>query len=206
MSISINTHYFCDMPYFVSIETNPKEKHMKLVAFAASNSQTSINKAMVTHAAQVMKSEIAPGTDVEIIDLNDYEMPIYSSDIEKAEGIPDTAHAFFNKIGSADALLISYAEHNGSYTAAFKNVFDWTSRIDMKVYQDKPMVVLSASPGPGGGAHVVAAVKSSAPFFGGNIRADLSVGEFNDNFDTENGEISNPETQAELRSALATLQ
>jgi len=61
--------------------------------------------------------------------------------------VPDLAHQFYKKIGEADALLISFAEHNGSYTAVFKNLYDWTSRIDMKVYQDKPVVMLSTSIG-----------------------------------------------------------
>jgi len=50
----------------------------------------------------------------------------------------------------ADALLISYAEHNGNYSAAYKNLYDWASRIDAKVFQGKPTVVLATSPGPGG--------------------------------------------------------
>mgnify|MGYP001803843157 CR=1 FL=1 len=82
-------------------------------------------------------------------------MPIYSIDREQASGIPQQAQDFFAKIGSADALLISYAEHNGFYTAAFKNIFDWCSRVDTKVFQDKPMVILSASLGPNGGAIVL---------------------------------------------------
>jgi len=77
-------------------------------------------------------------------------MPLYSEDREKKLGQPDAAKRFFNKIGTADALLISYTEHNGSFTAAYKNLFDWTSRIDPKVYQGKSMVLLSTSPGPGG--------------------------------------------------------
>ncbi len=48
---------------------------------------------------------------VETIDLNDYEMPIYSIDRQNDGGIPQLAHDFFDKIGEADAVLISFAEH-----------------------------------------------------------------------------------------------
>ena len=84
---------------------------MRVLAFAASNSRQSINKQLVTYAASLL-----PDTDVDILDLNDYEMPLFSVDREAIDGIPDLAQQFYAKITAADALLISYAEHNGSYT------------------------------------------------------------------------------------------
>ncbi len=53
----------------------------------------------------------------------------------------------FDAIVAADAIVISFAEHNGHYTAAYKNTFDWASRIDRKAFGDKPAVLLSAVPG-----------------------------------------------------------
>ncbi|MFT4519714.1 MAG: chromate reductase [Halioglobus sp.] len=99
------------------------------MAIAASNSKRSINKQLVTYA-----SGLIAGADVEILDINDYEMPSYSADREEESGIPGDARKFRQLIGEADALLISFAEHNGSYTAACKNLYDWISRIDMKVF------------------------------------------------------------------------
>ena len=179
---------------------------MKILAFAASNSAQSINKQLVTHAADVLKSQIEPGAEIEILDLNDFEMPIYSIDREQADGIPDAAQIFFDKIGSADALLISYAEHNGFYTAAYKNIFDWASRIEMKVFQDKPMVAMSASMGPGGGANVLKAASDSAPFFGANIVGSLSVGPFSEKFDTETNSLKDHALAHTLLTSLAALQ
>ncbi|MEM6431148.1 MAG: NAD(P)H-dependent oxidoreductase [Deinococcota bacterium] len=65
----------------------------------------------------------------EVVDLNDYEIPLYSVDRQKELGIPEQAEQFYKKIGDADALLISYAEHNGFYTAVYKNLFDWASAL-----------------------------------------------------------------------------
>ncbi len=160
---------------------------MKLLAFAASNSSESINKKLVDYAASLVEN-----ADIETLDINDYEMPLYSHDRERDLGIPNEAKAFYAKIGDADALMIAFAEHNGHYTAAYKNLFDWTSRIDMKVYQGKPMIVMATSPGPGGASSVLAAVKSSAPFFGAIIRATVSIPEFFNNFDTKTNTLSNP--------------
>ncbi len=115
---------------------------MKLLAFAATNSQQLINRALVTYAASQVNAD-----EVEILDLNDFEMAIYSIDRENTSGIPEQAQLFFDKIGQADAVLISFAEHNGTYTAAYKNIFDWASRINQKFYQQKPVIMLATSPG-----------------------------------------------------------
>ena len=173
---------------------------MKVLAFAASNSRSSINKSLVTYAANLLEN-----AEVDLIDINDYEMPIFSSDRENESGIPQLAHDFYNKISAADAVMISFAEHNGSYTAAYKNLFDWTSRIDMKVYQDKPTVLLATSPGPGGASSVLAAAKGSAPYFGMDVKADLSLGKFYDEFDMEKGELKNAEIKDKLMTAVSFL-
>ena len=174
---------------------------MRVLAFAASNSRQSINKQLVTYAASLL-----PDTDVDILDLNDYEMPLFSVDREAIDGIPDLAQQFYAKITAADALLISYAEHNGSYTAAYKNLYDWTSRVQQKVFQGKPMVLLATSPGPGGAANVLRTAVTSAPHFGGEVKAQLSIPRFFDNFDVEKGQMSNADIQAELQTALAPLR
>ena len=172
---------------------------MTILAFGASNSHNSINKALVTYAAALINS------DVEVIDLNDYEMPLYSQDREKESGIPAQAHQFYDKIGRADALLISFAEHNGNVTAAYKNLFDWTSRIDQKVYQGKTAVLLSASPGPGGGRNSLAVANGAAPHVGLEVKETLSVPRFYDNFDMQSGRITNSDIQAQLETALSAL-
>ena len=78
---------------------------MKILAFAASSSSNSINKKLVTYAASLIED-----AEIEILDINDYEMPLFSEDREKELGQPDAATRFFNKIGAADALIISFAE------------------------------------------------------------------------------------------------
>lgn len=173
---------------------------MKILAIPASNSRKSINKDLINYAASLLGQH-----DVEVLDINDYEMPIYSSDLEETYGAPDTASRFFQKIQQSDALLISYAEHNGNYTVAYKNLFDWTSRLDMKVYQGKPIIMLSTSPGPGGAKSVLSLASESAHFFDGEVRAALSIPSFHDNFDQDKGELINSELISKLKTALAAI-
>jgi len=173
---------------------------MKVLAFAASSSRKSINKHLVTYAAGLLGN-----AQTEVLDLNDYELPLFSEDKEAELGQPPLAEAFLSKIGSADAVIISFAEHNGSYTAAYKNLFDWASRIDAKVFQNKPMVLLATSPGPGGAASVLAAATKSAPFFNGDVKASLSIPSFYENFDLESGIVKNVDISAQLNSAVQSL-
>ena len=173
---------------------------MKVLAIGATNSKTSINQQLAAYTAS-----LANNAQVEVLDLNDFEMPIYSEDREKASGIHQHAQRFFSKIGEADAVVISFAEYNGSYTAAFKNVFDWASRIDMKVYQGKPVVMLAASPGPGGATSVLSSAVNSAPYFAADIKGTLSVPSFYDNFDVEIGEVTNAEMLGNLKSIMSKL-
>lgn len=178
---------------------------MNILAFAASTSSQSINRKLVGHAVNVLTAEILPDAQVELLDLNDYEMPIYSFDREQAGGVPDLAHQFRAKIAAADALLISFAEHNGHYTAAYKNTFDWASRLEGKVYAGKPMICLAASPGKGGAGNVLGAAVTSAPHFGAQVLGRLSVPMFGTNFDAASGSLSDADLAHDLRVALRGL-
>ncbi|QBF83466.1 NADPH-dependent oxidoreductase [Shewanella maritima] len=174
---------------------------MKILAFAASSSRQSINKTFATYAANLVE-----GAEVEVLDINDFEIPLFSEDREKELGKPALAQAFYDKISEADALVISFAEHNGSYTAAYKNLFDWTSRIDMKVYQGKPALLLATSPGPGGAKSVLGAATTSAPYFAADVKASISLPSFYDNFDVATQSIKDDAIATELAVAAKALK
>lgn len=173
---------------------------MKIIAFAGSSSRQSINKELVIYACGLVAN-----AEVEVLDLNDYEMPIFSEDKENKLGIPVLAEQFFNKISQCDALVISLAEHNGSYTAAYKNIFDWCSRINAKVYQGKATILLATSPGPGGAASVLAAATSSITYFAGDLKASLSLPSFYENFDTHKGCLKEGEWDLQLHRVMDKL-
>ncbi|WP_298305710.1 NAD(P)H-dependent oxidoreductase [Flavobacterium sp.] len=172
----------------------------KIIAFGASSSKTSINKQLATYAANQFEN-----ATVEVLDLNDFEMPIYSVDKEKDNGIPQLAQDFYAKIGSADLNVISFAEHNGAYSTAFKNIFDWTSRINGKTFQEKPVLLLSTSPGPRGGSSVLEIAKNRFPFQGAVVKGSFSLPSFNDNFDAEKG-ITNEDLKNQLLEIISSIE
>lgn len=177
-----------------------------ILVFAASNHGQSINRALAEHAGREFTETVLPGAIMETLDINDYEMPIYSPEREKADGIPEEAQKFYDKLGQADALIVSFAEYNGSYTAAYKNLFDWTSRIKMQIYQDRPVVFLAASPGARKGQKVLADAVKIAPFFGAKVAGSLAIGPFAEVFDREAGRLTDAEAAASLREALDALK
>ncbi|HAO08335.1 MAG TPA: NADPH-dependent FMN reductase [Chryseobacterium sp.] len=166
---------------------------MKILAFAGSTSSTSINRELVKFVLKDFKDE-----EINLIDLNDFDMPVFSVDREK-KGFPEEAHYFLKAIEECDVIICSLAEHNRSYSAAFKNVFDWASRINVKVFQDKPMFLMSTSPGGYGGGNVMNTAKTFFPNFGADIKETFSLPKFYENFDLESGVI-NPEMLKELNS------
>ncbi|WP_397362881.1 NADPH-dependent FMN reductase [Olleya sp. R77988] len=156
----------------------------KIIAFGASNSLTSINKQLAVYASSLIENK-----EVEILDLNNFKIPTYSIDIETKIGIPENAQHFFDKIKSCDGIIISLAEHNGNYTAAFKSLFDWMSRIDKNIFQDKNMLLMSTSPGGRAGKSVFDIAEASFPRFAAKISAKFSLPSFNENF--KEGKIIN---------------
>jgi chromate reductase len=158
---------------------------MKILGIAGSNSKKSINKSLVNYATSLFEK-----ADINVIDLNDYEVAIYGIDRELATGIPPEITALASLIDKVDLLVISLAEHNSTYTVAFKNVYDWLSRVpNRKAFSEKPMLLMATSPGGRGGAAVLEAAQSRFPRDGSELLSTFSLPSFHDNF--KDGEISN---------------
>jgi len=154
----------------------------KILAIGGSSSKNSINRSLAIYVAGLVK-----GAEVTTVDLNDFEMPIYSIDKEKKDGIPVQAKEFKCLIETHDAVVLSLAEHNGTYSAAFKNILDWSSRIQGPLWGNTPMFLLSTSPGKRGGATVMQLASDYLPRMGAQIVAQYSLPSFRLNYSEENG-------------------
>lgn len=163
----------------------------KIIAFAGSISSNSINKQLAIYASGLVKN-----VEVKVLDLNNYEMPLYSADRENASGQPKEAIDFVNEIRDADGIILSLAEYNGAYTGAFKNVFDWASRVEQKTFLGKPMLLMATSPGGRGGQSVLDMASDRFPRHDANIVGKFSLPSFHSNFNE--GAISNSELNNDL--------
>lgn len=174
---------------------------MKIIAFAGSNSKHSINKKLATYASGLFKN-----VEVEILDLNDFQMPLFSVDLEKEIGQEKKAQLFLEKLGTADIIVLSLAENNGNYSAAFKNVFDWSSRIETKVFQEKKMLLMATSPGARGGKSVLEIAQNNLLRYGADIKAVFSLPSFYQNFDEATRKISNEEFDNQLKEIISNFE
>lgn len=161
-----------------------------IIAIGGSISNKSINKQLAHSTAKKLTN-----INLNLIDLNDFELPLFSIQLEE-KGMPDNANKLNELFNEADGFIVSLAEHNGSFSAGFKNTTDWISRIDSKPWKNKPMLLMATSPGKRGGMSVLNTAKTTYPFHGANIIADFSLPSFYDNF--SEGSISNSELEDEL--------
>lgn len=166
-----------------------------IVAFGASSSTQSINKQLAQWAADQIKD-----AQINFLDLNNFEMPIYSVDKER-NGVPEKAERFKAAISEAQGIIISFAEHNGSYSTAFKNVFDWMSRLEKPIWSNKPMLLLATSPGPRGAQSVLATATNSFPHQGGVVTGSFSLPSFGQNFNQTDG-ITEPSLKEAFQEQL----
>ena len=173
----------------------------KILCFCASNSQKSIN-----HDLLVAACELVEGHEKTYSALRDIDLPLYSLDIEAEEGYPEEIQAFYELIEAHDAVIIASPEHNGATPAAFKNLIDWGSRYantqPHKLLADKPVLLLSTSPGEKGGANNLALLNKLLGYQGANIVGQYSRGSYGQHFTDGKADA---ETQTALREALKPL-
>ena len=168
---------------------------MKILAIGGSNSKNSINRALVQHVTTYFSK-----STVELVDISQMDIPIYSLDKEAEIGIPNTITEFAIQIDNCDLIIISLAENNGSFNVGLKNLLDWTSRIkERKTFNSKPMLLMATSPGPRGGASVLESAKILFPYSGAKVIASFSLPEFYKNFDQAKG-ITNEELLEDLKT------
>lgn len=162
-----------------------------IVTIGGSTSKKSINKLLAEYTGALIK-------DVTMIkvDLNDFTMPLFSVDIESELGLPKETTRLNSIFEKADGFIVSLAEHNGAYSAAFKNGFDWLSRIETKVWRGKPMLLLSTSPGMRGGLNVLELARGTFPRMGAKLIGSMPFPSFYDNF--KENKIVNDELRIKL--------
>ncbi|NOQ72916.1 MAG: NADPH-dependent FMN reductase [Crocinitomix sp.] len=170
----------------------------KIIAFSGSNSSVSINTQVLNYVATVAEG-------VETIQLTDCDIPMYSMDMEQSTGIPADIITLQEKMVAADAVIMTTPEHNGLMPAFFKNILDWLSRTGVKYLENKPVIVMSVSPGGGGGKNAGDYVEKIIGYAGANVVGRFVVPSFNDNFDVNTRQIVNQELNDELNGYLAKL-
>lgn len=173
----------------------------KIVAFAGSNSSTSINHELVLFAVSQMEKHV-----IKAIRLTDYPLPMFGEDIEREQGYPEVLTKLKNEISQADALVISVNEHNGSVSAYFKNIMDWLSRVEYKFLANKKVLLLSTSNGKRGALSALEYTARVIPRFGAEVVESFAFPSFSENYSVEKKKIMNEDLSVEFINSLKNFQ
>lgn len=168
-----------------------------ILAFAGSNSSTSINHELVTYLTTQLQD-----TAFELFKLSDMNLIVYSEDEQRDNGFPSSINQVYKHIQAAEGIIISVNEHNSNPSAFFKNVLDWLSRLDRKFLEGKKVFLFSASTGARGGMSALEVVKNLIPRFGGEVVDTFSFPTFKENFSIESKTITNEELKTQILSKL----
>ena len=134
----------------------------KLLFMAGSTRKGSFNQRL-SHTAEKIARE--SGVETEIIDLADYEMPLFNEDLESADGLPANAIALKKKFQECDGFFLACPEYNSSIPPLLKNTIDWISRPHeegeggLSAFKGKVAALGSASPGSIGGMRGLVVVR-----------------------------------------------
>ena len=150
----------------------------KILVIGASTGIKSINRNLTSFTASLL-------TDCEHVHINIAEYnntPIFSVEDKELNGTPSEIVSLTTQFNTCDGFIISFAEHNGSFAAGYKNVIDWISTQGKDMFNHKPMFLMSTSPGPRGGQNVLNSAINYYPFMGGKVSASFSLPSFFNNF------------------------
>jgi len=144
---------------------------IKVLAFSGSTRGDSVNKKLVSQAANLARQK---EVTVTVIDLKDFPIPFYDGDLEAKEGMPLKAKQLRQLMIQSQVILIASPEYNGSLSAVLKNAIDWASRSEeggssRDAFKGKKFVIMSASPGSGGGARGLVHLRTIIENIGGTV-------------------------------------
>jgi chromate reductase, NAD(P)H dehydrogenase (quinone) len=151
--------------------TTPVLAEVKALVFAGSTRADSYNKKLASEAAELVRKT---GAVVTTLDLKDYPMPFYDADLEKKSGMPKQAKRFRQHLIHSDLIVIASPEYNSSIPAVLKNALDWASRGEdgkssKEAFKGKKFIIMSASPGKGGGARGLIHLRAIIEDVGGQV-------------------------------------
>ena len=123
-------------------------------------------------ALKLQELALSQNCEVELINLVDLRLPLYSTVEEQENGIPESALDLAEKILALKAFIIVAPEYNGVMPPVLNNAMSWTSRAtkDWRDAFNEKIVGLATHSG-GGGAKGLQAMRIQFQHLGANILA-----------------------------------
>jgi chromate reductase len=149
---------------------NEKRCSVRLLVFAASMREGSMNETLASLGAAVAEDK---GATVEKASMIDFECPAYDMDIELSKGLPAGAQALHDKLVATDGFMIASPEYNASMSGVLKNTIDWVSRFRPQPFNGKQGFLMAASPSMTGGKIGLWALRQPLEHLGARVYPDM---------------------------------
>jgi chromate reductase, NAD(P)H dehydrogenase (quinone) len=174
---------------------------LDIVGLCGSLRAASLNRMALDLAGRSMPAGMA----LEVLDWR--AVPVFDGDLF-AQGLPPAVAALKARIARADAVLIATPEYNFSVPGGLKNVLDWLSRGDDQPFALKPVAILTASPGPLGGARVQYDLRKVLLFLNALVLAkpEVFIGAAAGKFDAASGQCTDETTRKFVGDQMAAFQ
>jgi chromate reductase len=139
---------------------------MKVLVLSGSTRAASFN----TRLARLVQ-EVRSGDDV-LVRADLATLPFFDADVE-AVRYPTTVAELREQVDEADLLVIVTPEYNGTIPGVLGNAVDWLSRpASRSPLAGKDVLVISASPSPGGGRRAAAHLRQVLGNIGVAVRSE----------------------------------
>jgi chromate reductase len=149
----------------------------------------SLRKGSNSSAVMASLPDLAPeGVKFEMANIG--RLPFYNEDLKSDKSPPEVVELAV-RLADADAIVIVSPEYNRSIPGVLKNAIDWISKEPNQPFWDKPVAVITHSPGLLGGITANHHLRQVLAYLGprilagpevaiGSIKAKLSDGQLAD--------------------------
>jgi NAD(P)H-dependent FMN reductase len=128
---------------------------------------------------------------VEILDLNEYNFPLFDERLKFQPSPSAAVLEFAGKIKASDGVIIATPEYNGGYPASLKNIID----LLYDEWHRKPIAISTVSDGSFGGTQVITSLQFSLwKIRAWTVPAMFPVPKVREVFDEEGNAMDKPAT------------
>lgn len=143
---------------------------LRFLVFSASLESHSLNSSLVKLAARVIEKN---GGQADLADMNEFDAPSYNHDLEVKGNFPKGANELHQRLLASDALIVSSPEYNASMPGSLKNAIDWVSRFRPQPFNERHVLLMSASPSMSGGNRGLWSLRIPFEHLGSRVFPDM---------------------------------
>lgn len=185
---------------FEASETTERREPVRILVFAASLRADSLNARLARVAATLIETG---GATADLASMADFDAPSFDGDVEEAEGLPEGALRFKERLEAADAFVIASPEYNFSMPGVLKNAIDWVSRYRPQPFNERHGLLVSASPSMVGGNRGLWALRVPLEHLGARVYPDMFSLAQAHNFLDADGNLTDERLHARFADTIA---